>query len=62
MWISKAIAEQRKGRAGRVSEGECYRLYSRKKYDTFEQYPVPEVKRVPLDGLIMKIKVNLATR
>ncbi|KAK7601244.1 hypothetical protein V9T40_008685 [Parthenolecanium corni] len=62
MWISKAIAEQRKGRAGRVTEGECYRLYTRRKYETFEQYPVPEVKRIPLDGLVMKVKTHSADK
>ena len=28
-WIAKANAKQRKGRAGRVREGTCYRLYLR---------------------------------
>jgi len=62
MWISKAIAEQRKGRAGRVSAGECYRLYTRRKYESFGQYPVPEVKRVPLDVLVMKVKVMILSK
>ena len=32
MWISKAAADQRAGRAGRTSEGHCYRLYSSSLY------------------------------
>ena len=32
-WISKASAEQRKGRAGRTGPGHCYRLYSSAFFD-----------------------------
>ena len=43
-WVSKASARQRKGRAGRVQPGICYHLVSSKKYDTFEEYQVPEMR------------------
>jgi HrpA-like RNA helicase len=56
-WVSKASARQRKGRAGRVQPGICYHLVSSQKYDTFEEYQVPEMLRVPLDGLILQIKL-----
>lgn len=36
--ISKASCNQRKGRAGRTQPGICYRLYSRKDYDTRPMY------------------------
>ena len=29
VWVSKASAKQRQGRAGRVREGHCFRLYTR---------------------------------
>lgn len=58
-WISKAVADQRKGRAGRLKEGECYRLFSKEKYESFEQYPIPEVMRTPLEKLIVTLKVML---
>lgn len=58
VWISKAVADQRRGRAGRVKEGECFRLYSRKKYESFDKFPVPEVLRTSLESLVMRIKVG----
>ncbi|NXD87993.1 DHX34 helicase, partial [Halcyon senegalensis] len=55
-WISRASAEQRKGRAGRTGPGVCYRLYSQSDYDAFSPYPVPEIRRVALDALVLQLK------
>ncbi|NXP03972.1 DHX34 helicase, partial [Thinocorus orbignyianus] len=55
-WISRASAEQRKGRAGRTGPGVCYRLYAESDYDAFSPYPVPEVQRVALDSLVLQLK------
>ncbi|XP_032083423.1 probable ATP-dependent RNA helicase DHX34 isoform X4 [Thamnophis elegans] len=55
-WISRASAEQRKGRAGRTGPGVCYRLYAESDYDNFAPYPVPEIQRVALDALILQMK------
>ncbi|XP_043854754.1 probable ATP-dependent RNA helicase DHX34 [Dromiciops gliroides] len=55
-WISRASAEQRKGRAGRTGPGVCYRLYAESDYDTFAPYPVPEIQRVALDTLVLQMK------
>ncbi|KAM9324001.1 putative ATP-dependent RNA helicase DHX34 [Gastrophryne carolinensis] len=55
-WISRASAEQRKGRAGRTGPGVCYRLYAESDYDAFAPYPVPEIQRVALDALILQMK------
>ncbi len=55
-WISKASAEQRKGRAGRTGPGICFRLYSKENYDEFADYPVPEIQRIPLESIILQIK------
>ncbi|XP_074666136.1 putative ATP-dependent RNA helicase DHX34 isoform X1 [Strix aluco] len=55
-WISRASAEQRKGRAGRTGPGVCYRLYAESDYDAFAPYPVPEIQRVALDALVLQLK------
>ncbi|XP_073960326.1 probable ATP-dependent RNA helicase DHX34 [Choristoneura fumiferana] len=52
-WISKASADQRKGRAGRTGPGVCYRVYSEKQYSEMEPFSTPEVSRVPLASLLL---------
>uniref|UniRef100_UPI00398F87C7 ATP-dependent RNA helicase DHX29 n=1 Tax=Pristiophorus japonicus TaxID=55135 RepID=UPI00398F87C7 len=54
-FISKANALQRQGRAGRVREGFCFRLYTQARYDNFIDYSVPEILRVPLEELCLHI-------
>lgn len=54
-WISRASAEQRKGRAGRTGPGVCYRLFSESDYDAFQEYSTPEIQRVPLDTLLLQM-------
>lgn len=53
--ISKASAEQRKGRAGRTGPGVCYRIFSESEYDEFQAYSTPEIQRVPLDSLLLQM-------
>lgn len=56
-WISKASAEQRAGRAGRTQSGHCYRLYSSAIFDSsFEEYPVPEIMRTSIEGIVLQMK------
>ncbi|KAJ8718392.1 hypothetical protein PYW08_002629 [Mythimna loreyi] len=52
-WISKASADQRKGRAGRTGPGVCYRIYSEQQYNDMESFSTPEVSRVPLASLLL---------
>lgn len=54
-WISKASAEQRKGRAGRTGPGVCYRLYSETDYNELQPFSTPEIQRVPLDSLLLQM-------
>ncbi|KAL6514314.1 hypothetical protein OROHE_019056 [Orobanche hederae] len=55
-WISKASAHQRRGRAGRVQPGVCYRLYPKLIHDAMPQYQLPEMLRTPLQELCLHIK------
>ncbi|KAL7529755.1 hypothetical protein ACHAXR_004121, partial [Thalassiosira sp. AJA248-18] len=54
--ISKAQAAQRMGRAGRVSEGVCLRLYPEDSYDLLEETTVPEILRVNLAQVVLQLK------
>ncbi|XP_062112416.1 DExH-box ATP-dependent RNA helicase DExH1 isoform X2 [Humulus lupulus] len=55
-WISKASAHQRRGRAGRVQPGVCYKLYPKIIHDEMLQYQLPEILRTPLQELCLQIK------
>lgn len=56
-WITLANSHQRQGRAGRTKPGICYRLYSRGRESLFEPHPTPEIKRIRLEELILRIKI-----
>ena len=55
-WVSQAAAMQRRGRAGRVRPGTCYRLFSRATFRNLAKYQSPEISRVPLDMLCLRVK------
>jgi ATP-dependent helicase HrpA len=54
--ISRASADQRKGRCGRVAEGICIRLYSEADYEARPQYTDPEILRTNLASVILQMK------
>ncbi|XP_015236940.1 PREDICTED: ATP-dependent RNA helicase DHX29 [Cyprinodon variegatus] len=54
-FVSKASALQRQGRAGRVRNGFCFRLYPKYRFDSFMDYSIPEILRVPLEELCLHI-------
>ncbi|CAH0055165.1 unnamed protein product [Clonostachys solani] len=55
MPISQASAKQRAGRAGRVQDGLCFRLYSQEAFNKMPQSTIPAVSCSPLHGAILKL-------
>lgn len=57
-WISKASAQQRAGRAGRVGPGHVYRLYSTAVYDDqFPKIEAADIETLPLEDLVLNAKM-----
>ncbi|TRY72330.1 hypothetical protein TCAL_11453 [Tigriopus californicus] len=56
-WGSKAAANQRAGRAGRVAPGHCYRLFSSEVFkNDFPLHAQPEILKRPVDDLVLQMK------
>ncbi|KAL8686593.1 MAG: hypothetical protein Q9218_006996 [Villophora microphyllina] len=56
VWASRAACKQRRGRAGRVRPGQCYKLYTRNVETKMAERPEPEIRRVPLEQLCLSVK------
>lgn len=54
--ISQASAIQRTGRAGRTSEGLCYRLYPFSAYNQLSTVAIPEISRTELSSVVLQLK------
>jgi hypothetical protein len=54
--ISRASANQRAGRCGRVAAGVCIRLYDEQDYLSRPAYTTPELLRSSLAGVILRMK------
>jgi len=52
--ISRASADQRKGRCGRIGPGICVRLYSEEDFNTREEFTPPEILRTNLASVICR--------
>ncbi|KAM0698548.1 hypothetical protein Q7P36_002015 [Cladosporium allicinum] len=56
VWASRAACKQRRGRAGRVRPGTCYKLFTRSQEAKMDERPEPEIRRVPLEQLCLSVK------
>ena len=53
--VTKAEAEQRRGRAGRVAAGTCYRLWTRGEEGGLAAFPPAEIEAADLTGLALEL-------
>jgi ATP-dependent helicase HrpB len=53
--VSQAAADQRRGRAGRVSEGDCYRLWSEGSHAGLSAQTPPEIMHADLAPLALEL-------
>jgi len=51
--ISKDSADQRAGRAGRLSAGVCYRMWSKATHSQLEEHSIPEIMEADLSALVL---------
>ena len=53
--VTRAEAEQRRGRAGRVAPGMCYRLWTKGEEGAMAAFPPPEIAAADLTGLALEL-------
>ena len=53
--ISRASADQRAGRCGRVGPGVCIRLYDEEEFSTRPAWPEPEIRRSDLAAVLLRM-------
>ncbi|MEM9586224.1 MAG: ATP-dependent RNA helicase HrpA [Planctomycetota bacterium] len=54
--VSRASADQRAGRCGRIGPGVCVRLYSEADYENRDRFTTPEIRRTNLASVILQTK------
>eukprot|EP01053_Blabericola_migrator_P004578 Blabericola_migrator_1__4577@NODE_2431_length_2772_cov_59_924584_g1523_i0_p1_GENE_NODE_2431_length_2772_cov_59_924584_g1523_i0NODE_2431_length_2772_cov_59_924584_g1523_i0_p1_ORF_typecomplete_len850_score161_15OB_NTP_bind/PF07717_16/7_4e17DEAD/PF00270_29/2_8e14DEAD/PF00270_29/4_4e03DEAD/PF00270_29/4_6e03Flavi_DEAD/PF07652_14/1_7e11HA2/PF04408_23/1e09Helicase_C/PF00271_31/1_1e03Helicase_C/PF00271_31/4_6e08Helicase_C/PF00271_31/2_2e03ResIII/PF04851_15/2_5e07AAA_19/PF13245_6/5_9e07AAA_22/PF13401_6/5 len=55
--VSRAMSQQRVGRAGRVSEGTAYRLFTEDRFYSLAEHSLPEIVRCDLAELLLDLKI-----
>jgi ATP-dependent helicase HrpB len=53
--VSRAGADQRRGRAGRIEPGVCYRLWDEPQTSSLEPYARPEILAADLSGMLLDL-------
>ncbi len=53
--VSQAAAEQRRGRAGRIEAGVCYRLWSEAEHERLAPFLAPEILSADLSDLVLEL-------
>ncbi len=53
--VSRAVADQRRGRAGRQAPGICYRLWTESRHNELPAFPVPEILVADLAPLALEL-------
>jgi ATP-dependent helicase HrpB len=53
--ISKDSADQRAGRAGRLTPGTCYRMWSRATHDRLQDHRIPEIQEADLAPMLLDL-------
>lgn len=57
-WVSKASAQQRRGRAGRVRPGIAYHMFSTHTFDSeLQPYQICEMSRVGIEDLVLQVLI-----
>ncbi|MAI71969.1 MAG: ATP-dependent RNA helicase HrpA [Rhodopirellula sp.] len=54
--VSRASADQRAGRCGRIGPGVCIRLYSEEDYEARDEFTTPEIRRTNLASVVLQTK------
>lgn len=55
--VSRASADQRRGRAGRLGPGVCYRLWTAEENSRLEAQSIPEIRAADLVSLVLELAV-----
>ena len=55
--ISIDAADQRAGRAGRLSAGTCYRMWSKAQHEKLQRHHQPEIETTDLSSLVLEMAV-----